>query len=380
LLDKVSFIYNCSNSITDKFLNTTQQLPLVDMSTWRGRYPLAHRKRRVFQHIMADNSIKFIKEYLPDEWVVREYSPDYGIDIVVEIFEYVDEKQEICEALGEMFFAQVKSVKKTEISKLNVYPRSNVEKGPLREDKNEVKQIEVIKFNLDTDELLTINSMGAGIPVFLILVCLDSRRVFYVCLNDLIDKIIIPTDPNYVDKKSKSIYIPVKNELTPDPASHVSFRFWAKRMKFYAAFTKFMYQRNELEYFFEPFDIEYRDRDLEDYIDILQYLHKTLHFISIIKRYDIWLAGEIWGVLTFIYDSLEKLEKRITEIVYCLEEKIKDGDIETIPELIQDFQWTPPLIINDIKSFWDKLVNLSDTYEEICREWNLPTFLGDELS
>ncbi|WP_158080570.1 MULTISPECIES: DUF4365 domain-containing protein [Bacillus cereus group] len=327
---------------------------------------------------MADNSIKLIKEYFPDEWVIREYSPDYGIDIVVEIFDYIDDKREVCEALGEMFFAQVKSIKSTEISTVDVYPRRNVELSPLIEDKSEVKQIEVIKFKLDTDEILTINSMGAGVTVFLILVCLDTRRVFYVCLNDLIEKIIIPTDEKYVDKKTKTIYIPVKNELTPHPGSHILFRFFAKRMKFYAAFTKFVYQRNELKHSFES--ILDKERDIDDYLDILQYLNKTLHFLSIIKKYDIWFAGEIWGILNNIFKSLEKLEKKIIAIVYLINEKIEVGDTKIIPEINPDFQWTPPLIIIEIKTFWDRLVNLSEMYEEICREWNLPTFLGDELS
>lgn len=317
---------------------------------------------------MADNSIKLIKEYFPDEWVVREYSPDYGIDIVVEIFDFIDEKREICEALGEMFFAQVKSVKSTEISKIDVYPRRNVEKSPLIEDKSEVKQIEVIKFKLDTDELLTINSMGAGVPVFLILVCLDTRRVFYVLLNDLIEKVIIPSDENYFDKKTKTIYIPAKNELTQNPESQILFRFFAKRMKFYAAFTKFVYQRNELEYFFESIDLVDRERDIDDYSHFLLYLCKTLHFLSIIKRYDIWFAGERWAILPEILESLEKLEKKIYAFVYLIDEKIENGDIETILEIIPDFQWTPPLIVNEIKTLWDKLVNLSDVYEEICRE------------
>ncbi|WP_242300178.1 DUF4365 domain-containing protein [Bacillus cereus group sp. BfR-BA-01448] len=338
---------------------------------------MAHRKRRVFQHIMADNSIKLIKEYFPDEWVIREYSPDYGIDIVVEIFDYIDEKQEVCEALGEMFFAQVKSVKSTEISTVDVYPRQNVELSPLIEDKSEAKQIEVVKFKLDTDEILTINSMGAGVTVFLILVCLDTRRIFYVCLNDLIEKIIIPTDEKYVDKKTKTIYIPVKNELTPHPRSHILFRFFAKRMKFYAAFTKFVYQRNELNYFFES--VLEKERDLDDYNEILQYLNKVLHFLSIIKRYDIWFAGEIWGILNQVFESLEKLEQKIIATVYLINEKIEVADTKTILEINPDFLWTPPLIIIEIRTLWDRLVNLSEMYEEICREWHLPTFLGDEL-
>ncbi|MEC0270124.1 DUF4365 domain-containing protein [Paenibacillus anseongense] len=339
---------------------------------------MAHRKRRPFQHIMADNSIKQIKEYLPDEWVIREYNPDYGIDLVVEIFDYVDPEREMCEALGEMFFAQVKSVRKSNISKINVHPRRNVEKGPLKEDRDETKEIEVIKFKLETDEILTINSMGAGVPVFLILVCLDTRRVFYVCLNDWIEKVLVPEDPNYLDKQTKIINIPVRNELTHDPLSHNMFRFFAKRMKFYSAFNKFTYQQNELIYFFE--NAVDRERDLEDYSDILDYLYKTLHFITIIKRYDIWAAGNLWGILTIFQVELNELEKKIKNAFKIIISSLESEKIFEIPERLFDFQWTPPLLITEIQRFWDKLVNIANTYEEICREWNLPTHMGDELT
>jgi len=86
---------------------------------------MAHRKRGVFQHIMADESIKLIRSYLPSEWVIREYNHDFGIDIVVEVFKYVDEENLICEAVVDMFFVQLKAVKKADISLVKVYSSKN---------------------------------------------------------------------------------------------------------------------------------------------------------------------------------------------------------------------------------------------------------------
>ncbi len=55
---------------------------------------MAHTKRRVRQHIMEEQSYRLFRDLIPDEWAVHEYRPDYGIDLVVEIFKYIDEERE----------------------------------------------------------------------------------------------------------------------------------------------------------------------------------------------------------------------------------------------------------------------------------------------
>lgn len=52
----------------------------------------------------------------------------------------------------------------------------NVEKYNYLELKDEKSKIDVLKFTIDTDELLSIQSMGAGLPVLLILERKDYRR------------------------------------------------------------------------------------------------------------------------------------------------------------------------------------------------------------
>ena len=153
----------------------------------------------------------------------------------------------MAETLGEHVFVQLKSTLRTEIETVKVYGRGNVAKGPLQHSKQESFTIEVIKFEIDTNELLTVETMGPGMPVLLVLVTLDQFRAFYVCLNDLIDKVIIPEDPQYTDKGKKTIYVPVKNEITADPVSLTGIRFYGKRAKAYSAFTLFEYQRNSGE-------------------------------------------------------------------------------------------------------------------------------------
>ena len=81
---------------------------------------MAKKKQRVLQHIMEGNSYQIIKKYIPREWVIREFNrPDYGIDLVIELFEKIDEQ--ISETLGEFIYIQVKSVKEIEIKKEKIY-------------------------------------------------------------------------------------------------------------------------------------------------------------------------------------------------------------------------------------------------------------------
>jgi len=40
---------------------------------------------------MEEESGQILRVSLPKEWVIHEYSPDYGIDGTVEMFAYVDD-------------------------------------------------------------------------------------------------------------------------------------------------------------------------------------------------------------------------------------------------------------------------------------------------
>jgi hypothetical protein len=44
-------------------------------------------KRRAPQHLIDERGIALLKRLLPENWVVREYRPDYGLDFAVEVFE-----------------------------------------------------------------------------------------------------------------------------------------------------------------------------------------------------------------------------------------------------------------------------------------------------
>lgn len=339
---------------------------------------MSHTKRRTFQHIMEDQSFLVLRSILPKEWVIRDYKPDYGIDLTVELFRYLDEEETKADTLGEMFFAQLKSQKQVDIRTITVHPRYNVEKKALEEDRAQELKIQALRFQIDTDELLTVQAMGAGLPILLFLIPLDSKRVFFVCLNDLIDKVLIPSEPNFAKDESKVIYIPIDNEVTANPASLIPLRFYAKRSKLYAAFSKFSYQQHEMGYL--------RDGILHTPVNQLAQspeLQTVAHFIETIRRYDFWESTQMWTPIADCFQDIRQLQTLIERIRARGTLAREDFSMFTLPaELrgLSDEELLLGALDAGIVTTWHRLKNLNNMHEEICREWCLPTYLAQGLS
>ncbi len=308
------------------------------------------RKRRVLQHLMEEESLRIIREILPSEWVFHEYRPDYGIDLSIEPFESVEE--DTLETLGEHLFVQLKSVKIAKLHNLEVVSRQNVEKRSLSADASYAvspsQHIEVLPFTISTNDLVTVQLMGAAAPVLLLLVPLDVKRVFFLCLNDLVDKVIIPDDPSFMEKDSKQIYIPASNEVTRDPASLVPIRMYAKRAKLYTAIAKIAYQHHELQYV--------NAEAVGDESSIGAYVATLKHFIRILKSLSVWDASDYWPLVA-------EYKRRIASF-----EAILNGQ-----------EKSPIGLPAEAKMLWQGLNALGRTFEEVAREWFLPTSLGASL-
>ncbi|OKH34385.1 hypothetical protein NIES2101_39045 [Calothrix sp. HK-06] len=325
-----------------------------------------NRKRRSLNQIKEDISYNILREKLPESWVIHEYGPDYGIDYVIELFDYIDDKKTMAETLGENFFVQLKASSSIEYISKRVYPRGNVEKGKLSEDKSEYFDIEVAKFNLEMSELLTVQSMGVAIPVLLVLVDVITRRAFFICLNDYIDKVLAPDDSNYSKKESKTLYIPLKNEIINCEQNLLALRVYGKRSKMYGAFSKFYYQKNEIEFAITD---DFYNPELREFIittnlciparrEVVIEMIKT--FVETAIRQDIWRSHEFWLPIQISFNQL--IDLRIK-----LEKGIKSEEYE-------DF-----LIYCNV-DVWNKLANLGNMYEELVREWYMPTFLAQLTS
>lgn len=342
-------------------------------------------KKRVRQHIMEDRSIQIVRALLPEQWVVREYKPDYGIDLVIELFEYRDRDRTRAATLGETLFVQVKSTEIVDSRRVRVYGRRNVERGPLLENRASSIEIDVARLRLETSELLTIQAMGAAIPVLLFLVELSTHRIYYVCLNDLVEKVILPEDPTYPEKRSKAIHIPLRNCIrSDDPVSLRPLEAYGKRAKLYAAFLKFAYQRNELEYEF-AYSAEMPEADQRERARAM--LDLTRHFLGVILRYDFWIRIPEWYPIAASHAELIALRDFLNE--GAVEENLSricaylrnDPATRRAPGWVQSLTLSAARgeVLSHIISIWKRLENLGGIYEETGREWFLPTALSQHL-
>lgn len=307
------------------------------------------RKQRSLSQVKEDISFRVLRERLPQEWVVHSYGADYGIDCVVELFDFINNEKKLAETLGENLFIQLKSSDCIEYVTRKAYRRGNVAKGRLSEDKNDYVEIQVAKFKLDMSDILTVQSMGIAIPVLLVLVDTNSEKAFFVCLNDYIDKVLIPEDPSYASKGSKTIYIPIANEILNQESALVALRAYGKRSKMYGAFSLFNYQLNEIRYMQ---DMSAMPNSVSSKYNIG--MIKT--FVDIALRQDIWSGHNFWKPMEWSYNELLEIKEELSK------------GIEN-----QDYH---QFLTRCLSQVWHRLSNLSNMYEELVREWFLPTYLA----
>jgi len=316
----------------------------------------ARRKRRPRQHIMEEQSRQIIRAVLPGHWAIHNFDkPDYGIDLVIEVFEQVDDT---FETMGEYLYIQAKSVTSAKIEKMKIYPVANVSRQPWIQDKSRWIELDVIKFPIDTDLLYTVQTLGTSVAVLLFLVDLATRTTYFLCLNDYIEKYLLPSHPGFVDQETVTLHIPAFNVLG-NQAGERALTFYSKRGKFLSAFSKFQYQRNELEYLFEQpcwsvgSQAEFEGTDAEAFaggISIVQY------FIGQIEELDIW-AFPGWPLMRYLKSQIVELRKLLS----------KDPQ-----KLSQDIFQTRLSIDN----CWRTLANMNNIFEELSREQHLPKYVS----
>ena len=189
---------------------------------------MSYGKIRSRNHILGEQAINFLQQYIiPDEWVIRQMNPDYGIDLDVELFDYECGQ---CVTLGEHLFMQVKGTETPIYGKLRSGDR----------------KIDVIKYKLEVSELELVKKMGSAFPVLLIVVDLSKNCAYQICLNDYIKLVLPKQNPNYKNQKSVVIYIPLENEVL---ATNIeAFRWYSKRIKLYSMFHEMLVDIEDFKY------------------------------------------------------------------------------------------------------------------------------------
>lgn len=318
-------------------------------------------KKRPLAHIKGETGVQVLKRHMPDGWVSREYIPDYGIDLSIELFSPVEGGYV---TKGEHVFFQVKATDSIERVPFKIYPRMNVEKE-YRGLSGEAIDIEVIKFVLDTDLLYTIETMGSAVPVILAVVDLVTENIYFVCLNDYIEKVLIPDDADYANKGHKTIYIPATNLLNSETGIR-AVEWYGKRGKLYALFNKIHYQAHELLYC--------RDYEIAERVD---------HFLKILMKFDAWSASEYWGILAELKKDVEYyLANGITREAECVIKHMeKDG--VNVDEECWEATYCTGLVsfreserVQGIHSLWEQMSNLGHIFEDMTKEIFLPTYIS----
>lgn len=331
-------------------------------------------KRKVAAHIIGEEAVRIVKGLLPKHWTPREYHPDFGIDLAIELFEKSGPDRhgrDRYDTLGEHLFMQVKGVEGINPVQLKIADRISVERTDPKTDAvadgSEIT-LPVFSFPIETSELVTVQRMGAALPVLLVLVDLSTSRAFFICLNDYIDKLILPFDENFVDRDSKVVHVPECNEIVASEEGLLALRFYAKRAKLMAAFAKFRYQQHQFEYV--------HNEQLAD---------QAAYFARVLLRYDFWDSCQWWGLIAHVHEALLRFAGTGSPGLMRMAEgaTLPDYDERCWTDGFsghREYSRRELLRFQEIRQLWDELANVGNVYEEICREWFLPTPLGISTS
>lgn len=319
-------------------------------------------KKQSEQHLIDADGQRLLRSRLPRHWILREYRPDHGLDFALEIFALPKKSATPAtyETLGEHLFIQLKTVRTAEVKSLRLYGRKNVEKQREAIDKEDlVGELETIRFPLETQEIFTVDRMGVGVPVLLVIADLSRSQCFFVCLNDYIDKILIPRHDDYRSKETRTIHIPLLNEVGTEVPGQTALRWYAKRPKLYAAFQRFVFQAAEIR----------NEYELPNGPAMARY------FASRIAAYDFWDDTEMWALIPECGKAVRKILTSGSQGTTKIDEETNGklfatGNAGKAQELIDHMKR------DEIPELWRQLSVLPRFYEDVCREWFLPTGLG----
>ena len=278
--------------------------------------------------------------------------------------------------LGEHFFVQLKSRSRVQWVTKEIHARRNVERSPLKYDRRQSSRMRVLAETLDTAELQLARAMGPANPLVFVVADTTHSTVHWVCLSDFVDKVLVPeTGQGLSSQGSHTVYLPEFNrmDLTDDALSPL--RLVARRGKLYSAFNRFRYQRNEVQFALERWATG-GTHPLED-PDLLGLVS---HLLGAVLAYDFWETTHAWRPIEDVHmraettaamvaqaiagDSLDSIFARRSELL----------SVSTPSKPTEDLRRF--LFVSDIETTFDQLANLGNMFEDVCREWSLPTYLG----
>jgi hypothetical protein len=186
------------------------------------------------------------------------------------------------------------------------------------------------------------------------------------------------------------IHIPARNCILPgNPIPLRPLETYAKRSKLYAAFAKFGYQRHELALACEKYNTAPSEPAQQKAAQGLMALVR--HFLSIDLRYDFWNRVPEWKPIGWSHVELRYLDRFLRDPAADQSLAGLRDYLATYPAYPLRRDYVEELDLSEAQGHfyahlvqvWERLDNLSRMYEELVREWFLPTslatLLGEDL-
>jgi hypothetical protein len=319
-------------------------------------------KQRGETHLKEDASGALVQSLLPKEWVVRSLHPDYGVDVTIEVFE---RQESGIPTMGEFLFVQLKS---TEVLKRKVEPiraRGNVEKSIDKQNGKVEAELDVVSFTIDADTFDNARLMGPSTPLMLFVCDLVKDEVYFVCLTDYYDKVLEPRRSSLEKQKFFTISIPASNKLSM-PQSIEVMRFYAARAKLYAMFNLAQFQYREIRHILPHFSSHERFLEIDQNYAIIE------RFARRLRAMPIWDRELPWAL---IQHYRERLDMILVEI--------DTNPLSMIKDSVDQFQRGDDQKLTFLFEFenlcslsWEQFSAIGQTFEDIVREWFLPTYVG----
>lgn len=298
----------------------------------------ADAKKKARSNVIDEIAINITKQILPNHWTIRDYKPDYGIDLAIETFD-----DNTYETLGEHFFVQVKG-------------QENVKKGKVKiKGKDKSYEMDVIKFSLETDLLVTVQRMGHGCPVMLFVVDINDKSIYFVNLNDYIDKVFLENNKDFIHQKKVTINIPIVNKIVNEQDAE-NLYFFSKRAKFYSFFETSNSQNSNFLYIY----------------NFENYKKTAINYAKQLLTFDIISSKYSEKYFKIIKNKLIDISNGFVDFLNTnnSDNKKKEWEIPPFEGLYTRLEGD---IIMYIQSVWDKLITIQGMHEDCWRKTYLPT-------
>jgi Domain of unknown function (DUF4365) len=319
-------------------------------------------KQRGETHLKEDDSEGLVKSLLPPEWVIRKLHPDYGVDITIEVFE---RQANGIPTMGEFLFAQIKGTADLKRKVEPIRIRGNVEKTHDRQEGKVAYELDAVSFVVDTDTIDNARLMGPSTPLMLFVCDLNNREIYFVCLTDYYDKILEPRGVSLSDQATVTLVIPASNRLS---AAHSvqAMRFFAARAKLYGLFNLAQFQYREIRQLLPEFSNHEHLAEIDQNFAIIE------RFARRLRGMPIWDRELPWALLPHYRDRLDLILKNVDADALTL---IKAGIVEFMRG--NDQALTPLFEFHNLCSMsWEQFSAIGQTFEDLVREWFLPTYVG----